>query len=154
MPSLVHDTDLTPESSTANSEVGSVCSPPHDQHIFVTREKRVPGSIDVSTARTHQYKDSGIGTPKSPFTPSGVKRWTREGQVSEDDEGVDVTGWTEADLKEWDRSLGQLEPMNKEERYGGAGLMRSLEVNAEKIRTLSSHSNDQALAELQFGVLK
>ena len=155
MPSLVYDSDTTPESSITSSEVSSVCSPLQEPNAFVPSAKRTPGTIDVNSARTHQYKDSGIGTPRTPFTPSVIKRLTRTTWDIEDDEGIDVTGWTEADLREWDRSLGQfMEPINSEAHHGDAALMRSLEANADKVRTLSSSSNEQALAQLHFGVLK
>lgn len=155
MPSLVYDTDMTPESSIADSEASSVCSPIQEPNAFVTFGKRTPCTIDVKSARTHQYKDSGIGTPKTPITPFSMKRLTRTIWDTEDDEGIDVTGWTEADLREWDRSLGQfMEPISTDAHHDDAGLMRSLEANADKVRTMSSSSNEQALAQLHFGVLK
>jgi len=103
--------------------------------------------------RGHQYKDSALGTPKTPFTPSSFQPWS-QGKGDEDnddyDEGVDVTGWTDEDLRAWD-SVAQLEePAARYETYRGADV-RSQEIGAH--REAAPMGNDQALAALHFGEL-
>lgn len=71
---------------------------------------------------------------------------------AEDDDDGDVTGWTEVDLWEWDEVSQFMESMQRKEINSGGRMMRGFEMDADRTRAVNS--NEQALAELHFGVLK
>ena len=150
VPTLVYDPERTPDSSFRSSEASSVSSPTRER--AASRDDTIPLPTNVVYVRGHEYKDSALGTPKTPFTPSSFQPWSH-GKGDEDneeyDEGVDVTGWTDEDLRAWD-SVAQLEePASRCGMYHGADVRRQEMDRPDEVPM----GNDQALAALHFGEL-